>query len=486
MPPSSTEGPGQPSGRVVDGKYHVLRLLPGKGDVMRLLAEHPGIGRTVELRMLSPRADPDGLAQRLLEREARTLGSAPSPHIQSVMDSGVDGGRPYVVYEALDGPTIGELVGTQPLAVDRAARLVMQALAAVRALHGRRIVARSLSPESFVVVTKMDGEMVKLRGLDRAEFLEADASELPLPFSPYLAPEIRRGEDGRDIRVDIYSIGALFRHLITGVTRGGDVHDELASRAILRAMSDDPDERFPNADVCMQAIAVCAPPDELQLSRAKLPDDPLVRDLHYLALRRRTRQGATQDEDRSAATVELGFALLTIEAIYARLGASVWAKLVDEVPLVESLLPSAGQTGRYGLNGVPLELFEKVLEGADHVGGRDDLGLLAELADVMVGKGVHRLFPELGASPTPEAIVDGFPFLWSRVRRRGRALVQSREERGARLVLAEQHGASLELSGLFSALIRSLLRAAAGPRADVSVLKSAALGDDVDTFVVRW
>ncbi|MBN8615892.1 MAG: hypothetical protein J0L92_35195 [Deltaproteobacteria bacterium] len=470
---------------MVDGKYHVLRLLPGKGDVMRLLAEHPGIGRMVELRMLSPRAEPDGLAQRLLEREARTLGSAPSPHIQSVMDSGIDGGRPYVVLEALEGPSIGELVGTQGLAVDRAARLVMQTLAAVRALHGRRIVARSLSPESFVVVTKMDGEMVKLRGLDRAEFLDADASELPVPFSPYLAPEIRRGSDGRDIRVDIYSVGALFRHLITGQTRGGEVDDELASRAILRAMSDDPDERFPNADVCMQAVAVCAPPDELPVAR-KLPDDPLVRDLHYLALRRRTRHGKTLDEDRSGSTVELGFALLTIEAIYRRLGAQTWTRLVDEVPLVESLLPSAGQTGRYGVNGVPLELFEKVLEAADHVGGQDDLGLLAEIADVMVERGVHRLFPELGASPSAEAIVDGFPFLWSRVRRRGRAEVQGREERTAKLVVAEQHGASLELSGLFGAVIRSLLRAAAGPRADVSVLKSAALGDDVDTFVARW
>jgi hypothetical protein len=52
--------------------------------------------------------------------------------------------------------------------------------------------------------------------------------------------------------------------------------------------------------------------------------------------------------------------------------------------------------------------------------------------------------------------------------------------------VAEQRGASLELSGLFGAVIRSLLRAAAGPRADVSVLKSAALGDDVDTFIARW
>jgi hypothetical protein len=485
VPPNAND-PGQSSSRVVDGKYHVIRLLPGKGDLMRLLAEHPGIGRTVELRMLAPRADLDGLSQRLLEREARTLGSSPSPHIQSVIDSGIENGRPYVVLEALDGPTVGELVAQQPMEVDRAARLVMQTLAALRALHANRIVVRSLSPDSFVVVTKRDGEIVKLRGLDRAEFLDAGPSELPVPFSPYLAPEIRRGADGRDVRVDIFSAGALFRHLITGKTNGGEVSDELAGRAILRATSDDPDERFPTAEVCMQAVAVCAPPDEVPLSRAKLPEDPLVRDLHYLTLRRRTRHGSSFTGDRASATVELPFALIAIEAIYRRVGREVWARLVDEVPAVESLLPSAGQTGRYGANGVPIELFEKVLEAADHVGGRDDLGFLADIAEAMIEKGAHRLFPELPAQPSGDAVVDGFPFLWSRVRRRGRGTVQVREERSAKLVIAEQHGASLELSGLFAALLRALLRRAAGPRADVSVLKSAALGDDVDTFVARW
>ena len=485
MPPNAND-PGQSSSRVVDGKYHVIRLLPGKGDVMRLLAEHPGIGRMVELRMLAPRADLDGLAQRLLEREARTLGSSPSPHIQSVIDSGIENGRPYVVLEALDGPTVAELVAQQPMQVDRAARLVMQTLAALRALHANRIVVRSLSPESFVVVTKRDGEIVKLRGLDRAEFLDAGPSELPLPFSPYLAPEIRRGADGRDVRVDIFSAGALFRHLITGTTKGGEVRDELAGRAILRAMSDDPDERFPTAEVCMQAVAVCAPPDEVPVSRAKLPEDPLVRDLHYLTLRRRTRHGSSFTGDRAAATVELSFALLAIEAIYRRVGRQVWAQLVDEVPAVESLLPSAGQTGRYGASGVPIELFEKVLEAADHVGGQDDLGFLVDIAEGMIEKGAHRVFPELPLNPTAEAIVDGFPFLWNRVRRRGRGVVQAREERSAKLVIIEQHGASLELSGLFAAMIRALLRHAAGPRADVSVLKCAALGDDVDTFVARW
>jgi serine/threonine-protein kinase len=463
----------------------VVRLLPGKGDVMRLLAEHPGIGRTVELRMLSTRSDAEPLAERLQEREARALGAAPHANIQSILDTGVESGRPYLALEALDGQTVAELLAHGPIPVERAARLVLQTLDALRALHKRRVVVRSLSPESVVVVPKRDGEVVKLRGLDRSEFLDADASELPVPFSPYLAPEIRRGEDGRDPRVDVYSAGLLFRHLVTGKTHGPLVlDDELALRAITRATHEDPDERFPSAEVCMQAVAVCAGADE-QLTTRRLPADPLVRDLHYLTLRRRTQHG-TLAEDRAASTVELAFALFTIEAIYRHIGRDVWTRLVDEVPDVESLLPSAGLTRRYDQRGVPVDLFERILEAADHLGGHDDLGLLAVVADAIVEKGPQRLLPALGATPSPDAIVDGFPFLWSWARRRGRASVHARQDGSARLVITEQEGPSLEVSGLVAAIVRALLRRTSGPRADVSVLACAALGDATDVFSVRW
>ncbi|GAB4216442.1 MAG: hypothetical protein OHK0013_42970 [Sandaracinaceae bacterium] len=463
----------------------MLRLLPGKGDVMRLLAENAAIGRTVELRVLSPRPDADPLARRLLEREARALGAAPHPHLQSVLDSGVDEGRPYVALEALEGQTVSELVAKGPLSVERAARLVLQALDGIRALHKRRVVIRALSPESVVVVPKRDGEVVKLRGLDRVEMLDGEPSALPVPFSPYVAPEIRRGSDGRDPRVDVYSAGVLFRHLVTGRPQpGSDIEDELALRAITRATSEDPDDRFPSADVCMQAVAVCAGADE-EISPRKLPADPLVRDLHYLTLRRRTQHG-TLPEDRADARVELAFVLFCIEAIFRHVGHDVWARLVDEVPDVEGLLPSSGQSGLHGQQGVPVDLFERILEVADHLGGADDLGLLAVVADAMIERGPARIFPELGATPSAATVVDATPFLWGRISRQGRAVVQARQDDAARIAIVDQRAASLELSGLFAALVRALLRRAAGPRADVSVLACAALGDASDVLSLRW
>jgi hypothetical protein len=135
---------------------------------------------------------------------------------------------------------------------------------------------------------------------------------------------------------------------------------------------------------------------------------------------------------------------------------------------------------------VPVELFEKILETADHLGGADDLGLLAVVADAMVERGPQRLFPQLGAAPTAAVVVDAAPFLWSRISRQGRAVVQARHDATARIAILEQTGPSLELSGLFAALVRALLRYAAGPRADVSMLACSALGDAADVLSLRW
>jgi len=453
---------------------------------MRLLAENDGIGRTVELRMLSPRSDEAALQS--LEREGRALGAAPHPNVQSILDSGSEHGRPYIVLEALEGPTLGELLADQgPFEVERAARLVLQLLDGLRALHSGKVVVRSLSPDHIVIMQKRDGETLKLRGLDRAEFLAESPSDLSVPFSPYIAPEVRRGENGRDFRVDVYSAGAVFKHMLTGKTQGHvQVEDEHASRAILRAMSEDPDERFPTVDVCMQAIAICASEEERPTrERAKLPSDPLVRDLHYLTLRRRTKHG-TLDSDRTLAVVELPFVLIAIEAIYLRVGTETWAKIAEAVPDVERLLPTFGENDSYARKGVPLELFENVLEWADQLGGNDDLGLLAELAGIMVDRGPHRLFPELPTTVTVDAIIDGLTYLWSRVVRGARARLVSRDDNAARVLLENPGGASLELTGLFAGILRGLMRGAAGPRGDVSVLGSAALGDIADTLVLRW
>ena len=474
---------------MVDGKFRILEQLASGTDIVSFLAEHTGIRRQVELKSVPPGAPAKGPAADRLLREARAMGGVAHPNLQSVVDSGLDpDGRPYVVYEALRGTTVPELLAEHPDGIDvvRAARIVLAVLEALRALHRSGVVVRGLRPENVVLTARRQGDdAVKLRGLERAAFLAEGAPPSEVPYSPYLAPEIRRGDHGLDPRVDVYSAGMLLKHLLTGRTTATTTAlPDTARRAIVRSTTEDPDERFPDVEIFMQAVSLLTPTDA-RPAREEMPtpEDPLVADLHYLSLRRSTRHGM-RATTRGEAKVQLLTVLLAIEAIYKRLGPDGWARLAEEVPGVDDLLPGAGNTGELQRDGVPIELFARVLGAADTIGGNGDLGLLTEMGEAVAQRGLRRLFPDLPETSTAAALITGFPYLWSRITRQGIPLVIEHDDHSARLTVREQIEPTLELSGFFAGLLRAAIRAAGAPHADVYLTACQALGDAADVYGV--
>jgi hypothetical protein len=178
--------------------------------------------------------------------------------------------------------------------------------------------------------------------------------------------------------------------------------------------------------------------------------------------------------------------LLTIEAIYRRFGPGVWAELCREVEEAETLLPGAGHTPVHMARGVPVALFSEVLVAVDHIAGRGDLGLLTELGEAIARRGLLRLFPDLPQPITPDALISGWPYLWSRIGLDGTAKVQRVGERAARLSLERQVTPSLELAGLVAGIVRRGLLEAGASEAQVLLISSEALGDARDLYGVEW
>ncbi|MEZ4338296.1 MAG: hypothetical protein R3B82_16875 [Sandaracinaceae bacterium] len=475
------------------GKYRLLRRLGVDGSIERYLAEHRQLGRQVELLCLAPEAGPDSEPAEQLLREARVFGSATHRNVQGVVDSGRDEqGRPYVVFEGMRGQTLESLIADHPHGIEtkRAARLIVQILEALRALHEAGVVLRTLTPAEITLepVTGEE-ELAKLHRVQGAALLvEGSAGPITHHGSiAHLAPELRRGEPGADPRVDFYSVGVILRQLLTGRARGDDeALPDTARRAIARATAEDPEERFAVAEGFLQAAVLLLPNEDVHPSeQIPMPADPLSADLQYLHLRRTTRHGPGKDVQGDS-RMSLLPVLLTIEAVYRRFGEGVWTELCNRVENANSLLPGAGNTPVHLEKGVAVPLFAEILRAIDEIAGDADMGLVARLGEAVSQRGLKRLCPDLPEPLRPAAVVDGFRYIWSRISRHGEASSRRIGTGSARLWVAGQPTPSLELAGWTAGLLRDAMRQTGAHDVEVLLIGAEALGDGRDLFGVEW
>ena len=203
-------------GRLVDDRYRIVRRLARGGMAVVYVAEDLRLARTVALKMMyeSLGHDPDFV--RRFDVEARSAARLVHPHVVGVFDQGVDGDRPYLVMEYVDGPTLRSVVTDQaPLDPSRAVGLMIQVAEGVAAAHEAGIIHRDLKPENILVAAR---EQLKVAdfGLARAvTATTASGFSTLLGTVSYAAPEVVT-EGQADTRSDVYALGVILYELLTG------------------------------------------------------------------------------------------------------------------------------------------------------------------------------------------------------------------------------------------------------------------------------
>ncbi|MFO1458878.1 MAG: serine/threonine-protein kinase [Verrucomicrobiota bacterium] len=214
------------------GSYELLGELGRGGMGVVYRARQSGLNRDVALKVLRLGPLSSGSDRLRFRREASAAAALRHPNAVVVHEVGEADGHAYLAMELVEGRTLADLTRDGPLPPEEAARHTAGVAAAIAAAHARGIVHRDLKPSNVLVDT--DGcPRVTDFGLAKAiaspggsgaasSGRQPDESEMTrtgeVVGSPgYLPPERvdpARGDDG--FPGDIYSLGALLYHLITG------------------------------------------------------------------------------------------------------------------------------------------------------------------------------------------------------------------------------------------------------------------------------
>jgi serine/threonine protein kinase len=275
-------------------EYKILDRI-GRGRMAGVYKAKHQLGQTVAIKALPPSRAKDPNLLGRFQREARLAIRLKHPNIVRAFQVGEATGVHYLVMEYLEGETLDEVLtrrGKLPAA--EAVRIVHQALEGLQHIHEQGLVHRDLKPANLMLVgatpESTANATVKILdiGLGRALFEESVPDEpsdetaltaegVLLGTPDYMAPEQARDARTADVRADVYSLGCVLYHALTGQPPFPDTNiisqmirhaTEMArplkdlnptvpdglQPIVSRMMAKDPGQRYPTPERAAQAL----------------------------------------------------------------------------------------------------------------------------------------------------------------------------------------------------------------------------------------
>src|SRR6266571_2746061 len=294
-----------PIGTVLDGKFKIVQVLGegGMGTVYKVeLVGRPGYYRAVKelLINLNTSAEERRSAIERFDKEIDLLFSLKHPHIPSFLLSFQERGNYYFVMEFVPGQSLDKMLEKNkgPLNEEDVIKWMMQVCEALSYIHSFNppIILRDLKPGNVMVTPNGDVQLIDFGIARRFDPNKRTNTEnlgtisyaspehlgsLAAPGKPRNAPNSPKTLVQTDARSDIYSLGATMYHLLTNyepdpiqtpaqgslrtknprlrTIRVGNNLICPVEQVVIKAMQQNPAQRFQNADAMRNALLNCLP-----------------------------------------------------------------------------------------------------------------------------------------------------------------------------------------------------------------------------------
>jgi serine/threonine protein kinase len=293
------------------GRFKVLRELGQGSQGVVYLAQDPRLEREVAIKTLAANFPSDSDGQSRLMQEARTVSKLQHPNIIPVYEAGEYQGKPYLVFECVQGITLRDLIGKEgAINPPRALKLMQQIIDGVAYAHQQGVIHRDLKPANIMINKE---EVPRIMDFGIAIMARTSRNgEVKLAGTPrYMSPE-HFSSKAIGPHSDVFSLGLIFHEMLTGQpviradnhfsamyqitntpvnppSQKNNLIDNELDKVIMKALEKDPEDRYGDAQDMRTALnQYLATKDEAEISSAVKTDSNTTLDFILRRMRQKS------------------------------------------------------------------------------------------------------------------------------------------------------------------------------------------------------